>query len=77
MIYDTTKKGLETVFFDYQVAVWRYLWRTPKPSVFSLDTWEAVKRDIAPKTVSRASIINYLKAMVDNGLLDYGEKTGR
>ena len=77
MIYDTTKKGLETVFLDYQIAVWRYLWRTPKPSVFSLDTWEAVKRDIAPKTVSRASIINFLNKMVAEGLLDHNEVSGK
>ncbi len=29
------------------------------------------------KTISRASIINFLNAMVDEGVLDYDERTGK
>jgi hypothetical protein len=29
------------------------------------------------KTISRASIINFLNAMVDEGVLDYKEKSGK
>ena len=73
MIYDTAKKGLETVFNDYQIATWRHIWRNPDFAVYSRDTWEAVNKAIAPASVSRASIINYLNKMVDEGLLDYSE----
>jgi len=77
LIYDTGKKGLETVFLDYQVEVWRHVWRKPSHQVFSLDAWEAVNRALAPRTVSRASVINFLNGMADEGLLERGEASGK
>lgn len=76
MIYDTDKSGLETVFLPYHIEAWRHIWRKPDHTVYSLDTWKAVLRALEPKKISRASVINFLNAMVEEGFLVYEEEQG-
>ena len=72
---DLSKTGYEMFFKPYQVLALRYLWKKPDGGK-SLEVWDHVKAQPGG-SISRASIINSLNAMVDNGLLDYEEKTGK
>jgi len=80
---DTAEKGLRMVFKDYQELAMRYLWRLGGEGASSYDVWKQVNEDfksdqtISRASISRASIINFLNAMVDDGALDYTEKTGK
>jgi predicted transcriptional regulator len=75
---DTASEGLEMVLKDYQEAALRYLWRLDGGGASSRDVWEQVNEDLKGKrTISRASIINFLNSMVDEGVLSYTETTGK
>jgi hypothetical protein len=64
---DSDKKGL--IFFkDRQVESLRYLWRIQPEGANSKAVWENVN-DRLRGSISRTSIINYLNAMVDGGLV--------
>ncbi len=41
------------------------------------EVWIKVNERLGGKAISRASIINFLNAMVDEGVLDYEERTGK
>ena len=77
--YDTNNKGLLTVVKDYQVEALRYIWSLEEgKGASSRDVWVNVNVALmGKKTISRASIINYLNAMVDDDVLDYHEITGK
>ena len=42
----------------------------------SREVWDQVNQ-VLPGTISRASIINFLNASVENGLLEFKETTGK
>jgi len=66
------------VFRPYQEVIMDYLWRTPGHWVSSV-VWERAN-DVLWKTgssISRASVINFLNRMVDEGVLIYREETGK
>jgi len=73
---DTGKTSLDMFFKDYQIESLRYLWRIRPEGANSRAAWTNVN-DSLQGTISRASIINYLNAMVDEGLLTYTERTGK
>ena len=72
---DLSKTGYEMFFKPYQVEALRYLW-TVEGGANSREVWNHVEVRVEG-SISRASIINSLNAMVDNGILDYDEKTGK
>ncbi len=72
---DLTKTGLEMFFRPYQIISLDLLWNS-KESLSSRQVWEQANMQL-PGTISRASIINFLNASVENGLLDYVETTGK
>ena len=72
---DPSKTGYEMFFKPYQVLALRYLW-TAESGAKSLEVWDHVKAQPGG-SISRASIINSLNAMVDNGILNYVERTGK
>jgi predicted transcriptional regulator len=75
---DTAGKGLAMVLKDYQEVALRYLWRLDGEGASSRDVWMQVNEDLKGKrTISRASIINFLNSMVDEGVLNYTETTGK
>ena len=75
---DTSSEGLAMVLKDYQEAALRYLWRLDGEGASSRDVWVQVNDDLTGKrTISRASIINFLNSMVDEGVLNYTEITGK
>lgn len=76
--FDTKMIGFGTVVKDYQEMSLRYLWKISPEGASSRDVWRQVNVDFAgTKTISRASIINFLNDYVDLGVLDYLEITGK
>ena len=73
---DTGKENLDMFFKDYQVESLRYLWRIQPEGANSRSVWVNVNESLQG-SISRASVINYLNAMVDEALLTYTETTGK
>ncbi len=78
-VFDSTKKGLETVMRDYQLKALRFLWERGEEGTISKDIWLHVNKILLEEdsSISRASIINSMNAMVDKGILKYFEETGK
>jgi len=77
LIFNPASDGLSKVFRDYQEEALRFVWERNKEGAISREVWSTVNEKLVPKTISRASIINFLNAMVDEGVLDYDERTGK
>ena len=75
LVMDLTKTGLDMFFKPYQVKSLNFLWDTQNPRS-SRQVWNHVNNEMA-EGISRASIINFLNASVENGLLNYVETTGK
>ena len=71
----TLETGFDMFFKPYQIASLDLLWHSDE-QLSSRQVWEKVN-EILPETISRASIINFLNASVEHGLLDYVETTGK
>jgi len=75
---DTSEEGLRMILKDYQEAALRYIWRLGGEGASSRDVWVQVNEDLKGEgTISRASIINFLNVVVDEGVLNYAETTGK
>ncbi len=72
---DMSETGLEMFFKPYQIASIELLWNSEE-TLSSRQVWEKVN-EILPGTISRASIINFLNASVETGLLNFVETTGK
>lgn len=72
---DLQETGLAMFFKPYQITSLNILWKSDEPQS-SRQVWERVNEELS-ESISRASIINFLNASVDNGLLDYTETTGK
>jgi len=78
MIFDTSEKGLLTLFKPYQAALLEYIWELNNPErtgVTSSQAYEFLKDH--PDSKSRASVINFLNEMVEEGVLEYEEESGK
>lgn len=76
MVLDPNKSGLEKVLRDYQVEALRAVWENAEEGVTSRDVYRYVNKALEGiKTISRASIINFLNSMCDEGVLTYVEET--
>ena len=69
---DMTQEGLHMFFKDYQVKTLKALWES-NPGMISREVWEAVGAD----SISRASVINFLKDCIENDLLQVEYVTGK
>ena len=69
---DLSQKGLLMFFKEYQLDMLKTLWKSTE-GLNSRQVWEAVGGD----KISRASVINSLDAMVENGLLSKTSRTGK
>jgi hypothetical protein len=74
--FDTAETGLRAVLEDYQELALRAIWATPE-GLGSKAVWDRVNAELKPNTISRASIINFLEAMREAGVLKGDEKTGK
>ena len=64
------------VLTDYQELALRHVWSNPERGADTRGTHTAVNKGLAPtRTISRASIINFLNSMAEQGILRYVEKS--
>ncbi|MBC8225119.1 hypothetical protein H8E65_11050 [Candidatus Bathyarchaeota archaeon] len=77
LIFNPEKVGLSKVFKDYQAEAVKFVWEIGDRGTISREVWATVNERLVGKTISRASIINFLNAMVNEGVLDYNEETGK
>lgn len=76
IVFDPSKDGLEKVLRDYQIEALSHVWKHDGGGLTSRDVYEAVNESLdGGRSVSRASIINFLNAMCDEGVLDFEEET--
>ncbi|MBN2335299.1 hypothetical protein JXL21_07030 [Candidatus Bathyarchaeota archaeon] len=67
---------MEKVLRDYQIEALKLVWRHNGNGLTSREVYEAVNERLnGGRSVSRASIINFLNAMCDDSVLDYEEET--
>lgn len=65
------------VLKPYQLEAMKYLWSDLDTGRSSRDVFDAVNLAMKGGSISRASIINSLNALVDDGALSYYEITGK
>jgi len=76
IVIDPSKDGLEKVLRDYQIEALSHVWKHDGVGLTSREVYEAVNESLdGGRSVSRASIINFLNAMCDEGVLDFEEET--
>ena len=74
--FDPEKKGLTKILLNYQQEALNNLWKNGEKGQTSSQTHEYVNGKIEG-SISRASIINFLKVMADEGILDYEIHPGK
>ena len=74
--FDPEQKGLAKILRDYQQEAMKSFWKNSEKGQTSSEVHEYVKGKI-DGSISRASIINFLKVMADEGVLDYEERLGK
>ena len=75
LIIDPSKQGLEKVLRDYQIEALKIVWNSEIKGLSSREVYVAVNRVLGDRAISRASIINFLNDMCDEGVLKYTEET--
>ena len=76
LVLDPTQDGLEKVLRDYQIEALKLIWAHNGDGMTSREVYEASNIRLGQgKSVSRASIINFLNAMCDEDVLDFEEET--
>jgi hypothetical protein len=75
-VIDPSKTGFEKVLRDYQIEALSMVWGGTSKGVTSREVYQYVNKQLGgEKTISRASIINFLNAMCDESVLTYVEET--
>jgi len=73
---DPDKTGFEKVLRDYQIEALRMVWDDDPKGVTSREVYQHVNKQLeGVRTISRASIINFLNSMCDEGVVNYVEET--
>ena len=76
LVIDPTQNGLEKVLRDYQIEALKLIWAHNGDGLTSREVYEATNERLEEgRSVSRASIINFLNAMCDDKILDFEEET--
>jgi hypothetical protein len=74
--YDTSRTGLDAVLKDWQQKATQVVWSSPE-GANSRTVHVKVNQMLKGETISRASIINFLEAMREIGVLKGEERTGK
>ena len=78
LTFNPEREGLAKVLKDYQIEALRIVWAREEEGVNSREVWLQVNEALKGiRTLSRTSIINFLKAMVKEGVINYAEVTGK
>ena len=76
LMIDPTKTGFEKVLRVYQIEAMKHVWKNAEEGATSREVYNYVNSALdGGKKISRASIINFLNNMCDEGILDYTEET--
>jgi len=81
MRFDTEKDGLHTIFKPYQAVLMEDIWEVNSKTRTGTTSGKA--HELLQKTgdedlmKSRAAVILFLNDMVEEGVLDYEERTGK
>ena len=75
LVIDPTKDGFEKVLREYQIEALKLIWANKGDGMTSREVYIAVNDVLGARSISRASIINFLNAMCDEGVLDFEEET--
>jgi predicted transcriptional regulator len=78
MIFNTSEKGLLTLFKPYQAALLEHIWKLNRNERVGVSSGDAYRflRD-HPDSKSRASVIIFLNDMVEEDVLEYEEESGK
>jgi predicted transcriptional regulator len=76
LIFNPEQNGLAKVLRDYQQEALISVWKNGENGITSREVYEYVNGKI-DDSISRATIINFLKAMADETVLDYTERSGK
>jgi predicted transcriptional regulator len=77
-VLDPNASGLSKILKEYQREALKFVWKNKGTGLTSRKVHSYVNERLdGGKSISRASIINFLNAMVDEGVLDYIEETGK
>ena len=75
---DVGEDGFNMVLKPYQIEAMKYLWASAGVGRSSREVYDAVNDELpGGSSISRASIINSLNALVDDGVLSFHEITGK
>ncbi len=74
--FDPEQNGLAKILRVYQIEALKSIWKNSEKGHTSREVFEYVNGKI-DESISRASIINFLKAMADEGVLDYELSPGK
>lgn len=77
MFFDTSRQSLRVILKDYQEVALMYLWSLGGEGAGSRQVWAHVSQELGARTISRTSVINFLDAMVCDGILAYTETGGK
>lgn len=71
IVFDTTKEGMETLMKPWQVEILKFAWQRGGKGFTS--------REVSTGTykISRASVINFLNALTEKGVLNCEQRTGK
>ncbi len=76
--FDPEKSGLRKTLREYEELALRYIWSVGEEGAGSGKTWNAVNEKLGEdRRISRASIIFFLNRMVDQGVLNFRDATGK
>ncbi len=76
--FDHEKEGLGKTLKEYEEVVLRHVWSIGEDGVGSGKIWAITNERLgSDKTISRASVIFFMNRMVDQGVLNYRNATGK
>lgn len=75
LVLNPDRQGLEKVLRDYQIASMKMVWENAESGATSREVYLQVNDALkGNRTISRASIINFLNDMCNEGILKYEEE---
>jgi hypothetical protein len=78
MKFDTEQEGLLTLFKPYQAILLEYMWDLNESERVGINSGQAHKYlQGKPEKKSRASVIFFLNDLVEDGILEFEERTGK
>jgi len=76
--FDPSQPGLRKTLREWEELALRHIWSVGEKGASSGPIWKKVNEQLGTgKSISRASIIIIMNRLVDQGVLDYREGTGK